>query len=83
MPLQLDSDYQLRSHSDFDGMQAALAGILASFAAMAPANCQLAVKAHPLDNGLTDWAKLCAAWSQDFAITDRFVFLKPATSNRS
>lgn len=75
LPLQLDSDYQLRAHSDFDGMQPALAGVLASFAAHAPKNVQLAVKAHPLDNGLINWRKQTTDCAAALGIADRVLFL--------
>ncbi|EMD81965.1 capsule biosynthesis protein [Pacificimonas flava] len=61
LPLQLDCDFQLRSHSEEGSMQAALRAILTSFAASAPADTHLLVKRHPLDNGLVNWRALCAA----------------------
>jgi capsular polysaccharide export protein len=74
-PLQLDSDYQLRAHSDFDGMQPALAEVVASFAAKAPAGKRLAIKAHPLDNGLTDWRTRTLEYAEALGIADRVVFV--------
>jgi len=75
-PLQLDSDSQLRAHSDFDGMQPALAQTLASFATDAPLHLQLVVKAHPLDNGLVDWRKQAVDYSRALGIGDRMIFLE-------
>jgi len=77
-PLQLDSDSQLRAHSDFDGMQPALAQTLASFANHAPAPTQLVVKAHPLDNGLVDWRKQVLDYARALGIGDRVIFLEVA-----
>ncbi len=74
-PLQLDSDYQLRAHSDFDGMQPALAEVVASFAAKAPVNRRLVIKAHPLANGLTDWRTRTLEYAKALGIADRVVFL--------
>ncbi len=74
-PLQLDSDYQLRAHSDFDGMQPALAEVVASFAAAAPRDCKLVIKAHPLDNGLTDWRARTLDYAKALGVADRVVFL--------
>jgi capsular polysaccharide export protein len=78
LPLQLNSDYQLRAHSDFDGMQPALAEVIASFAAHAPAHAQLVVKAHPLDNGLIDWRRRTGEYAQALGVADRVVFLDVA-----
>ncbi len=74
-PLQLDSDYQLRAHSDFDGMQPALAEIVASFAATAPQNRKLVIKAHPLDNGLTDWRARTLDYAKALGVAGRVIFL--------
>jgi capsular polysaccharide export protein len=75
LPLQLDSDYQLRSHSDFEAMLPALTLAVASFAAHAPADLRLVVKAHPLDNGLRDWRRLTLACAEAFGAADRVVFV--------
>lgn len=77
-PLQLDSDYQLRAHSDFNGMLAALAEILASFAAHAPDDAQLVVKAHPLDNGLIDWRRQIRDYALALGVEGRVHFLELA-----
>lgn len=54
-PLQLDSDFQLRVHSPFGGIGSPLTLVLQSFARHAPKDCLLAIKAHPLDNGVINW----------------------------
>jgi capsular polysaccharide export protein len=57
-PLQLSSDYQIRTHSPFATMALAAAHVLADFAAHAPADMALLVKEHPLDatpGGWTGW----------------------------
>lgn len=76
LPLQLDSDYQLRTHSDFEGMQPALAQVIVSFARHAPPDAQLVVKRHPLDNGLSDWRRRTLDLAQALAVADRVVFLE-------
>lgn len=76
LPLQLDSDYQLRAHSDFDGMQPALAEILASFARSAPGHVRIAVKPHPLDNGLINWRRLVTAYAQALDVAERVLFVE-------
>lgn len=61
LPLQLDADHQIRTHSPFTGMGAAIEAIIASFAAHAPQDKLLLVKEHPLDNGLTCWRRTVEA----------------------
>lgn len=57
-PLQLQTDYQLRAHSDFKGQEQAIEGIIHSFMRYAPSAAGLVVKIHPLDNGLIRWEKV-------------------------
>lgn len=54
-PLQLQTDYQLRVHSPFQGQEEAIDLVLASFARSAPPNARLVVKLHPMDAGLINW----------------------------
>jgi capsular polysaccharide export protein len=54
VPLQLDSDYQVRVHSRFTNLGEFLEEVCASFALAAPAEAELLLKIHPLDNGLVD-----------------------------
>ena len=58
LPLQMNRDYQMRVHSPYGSMEAALAGILENFRSHAPPGVHLAVKRHPLDNGLVRWHRL-------------------------
>lgn len=75
-PLQLDSDYQIRMHSDFGGMRPAIVKVLASFASHAPASMRLAVKEHPLDAGLHDWRKITMEEAHRFGVADRVDFIE-------
>lgn len=74
-PLQLDCDYQVRVHSPFRAMHLAIEHVLASFAAHAPAAARLAVKLHPLDSGLVDWAAITGHLAVEFGIADRVFIL--------
>lgn len=56
LPLQIEGDYQLVAHSPFASMREALALVVRDFLGNAPKDARLVVKAHPLDNGLVDWA---------------------------
>ena len=55
-PLQLSGDYQIRTHSPFPDMQSAAAYTIGSFAAHAPADSHLLLKAHPLDCSFFNWS---------------------------
>ena len=56
-PLQLETDYQLRSHSPYHHQAEAIEEILRSFAQHSSPDIVLVVKLHPLDNGLIDWQR--------------------------
>jgi capsular polysaccharide export protein len=56
LPLQLSGDYQIRTHSPFPDMQSAAAYVIGSFAANAPADTHLLLKAHPLDCSFFSWS---------------------------
>ncbi len=75
-PLQLDSDYQIRTHSPFPDMRAAARYMLASFAAHAPRDLALIVKEHPLDSGLIDWRTLFDAAEREFGLAGRLAFIE-------
>lgn len=75
LPLQLEGDYQLRLHSPFASLGDAIATIVASFAAHAPADALLAVKGHPLDNGLTDWGAFARRCAGRAGVADRLLWL--------
>lgn len=71
LPLQLDSDFQIRVHSEFENMQEVLETVFASFAAHAPQGVRLLVKAHPLDNGLVDRFAQTQAIASRYGIAER------------
>ncbi|MBP0466866.1 capsular biosynthesis protein [Roseomonas sp. PWR1] len=75
LPLQLEGDYQLRRHSGFPNLEAAIAEIVRSFAAHAPRDALLAVKGHPLDNGLTDWGRVTLRHAAAGGVADRVLWL--------
>jgi capsular polysaccharide export protein len=74
-PLQLDSDAQIRLHSNFAGIADALRLVIGSFAAHAPADVGLVVKEHPLDNGVRDWRQEAADIAALFGVADRVHYL--------
>ncbi|MBU2016092.1 MAG: capsular biosynthesis protein, partial [Alphaproteobacteria bacterium] len=75
LPLQLNSDYQLRVHSPFGNMRAALRFVIKSFAHHAPADVLLVIKQHPLDSGLVAWGRLIRRLAKDYGVADRIHYL--------
>ena len=73
-PLQLDADSQVRSYS-FYGVRDSIMQVLASFARAASPDMLLAVKNHPLDNGLINLAAFVAGFARATGIEDRVIFL--------
>ncbi len=77
-PLQLNSDYQIRIHSGFATMHAAIRYVLKSFAAHAPAETGLVIKEHPLDSGLNDWRRVIDRVAAELGIRERIAFVEHA-----
>lgn len=75
LPLQLDSDYQIRVHSPFGNMRAALRFVIKSFARHAPPGTSLLVKRHPLDSGLVAWGRLTRRLAARYGVGDRVFYL--------
>ena len=75
LPLQLDSDYQIRLHSPFSAMTEVVDFVARSFAAHAPANAKLVVKLHPLDNGLVNRRRACQVTAHRTGLGDRLIYL--------
>jgi capsular polysaccharide export protein len=82
LPLQLEGDYQLRAHSPYRSMREAIAEIIASFARHAPPDERLAVKGHPLDNGVIGWGRVVAEEAARAGIAERVFYLPEAVFGR-
>ncbi len=74
MPLQLSGDYQIRTHSSFPDMQSAAAYTISSFAAHAPTEAHLLLKAHPLDCSFYSWPRFVAQQARRHGIEERLHF---------
>ena len=75
LPLQLSGDYQIRTHSSFPDMQSAAAYTIASFAANAPGDVHLLLKAHPLDCSFFNWAGFVRRHARRHGIEERLHFI--------
>jgi len=75
LPLQLSTDYQIRTHSLFPDMQSAAAYVIESFAGNAPSDVHLLLKAHPLDPSFFSWSKFTRRIARRLGIEDRVHFV--------
>lgn len=76
VPLQLTSDFQIREHSDYDGVPDFIGETIASFANNAGPKDHLLFKSHPLDNGMIDYRSLIATSTAIHNVTDRVAYIE-------
>jgi len=81
-PLQLNSDYQIRTHSPFTSMRDAALYVLESFALHAPFNSMLVIKEHPLDCEYRSWFHYVRKHARRLRIEDRVVHIAGGDLNR-
>jgi len=75
LPLQLSGDYQIRSHSPFPNMQSATTYAMESFAANAPSDVHLLLKAHPLDCSFFNWPRFVRKHAKRLGLEGRLHFV--------
>lgn len=76
VPLQLTSDFQIREHSDYDGVPDFIGEVITSFAKKAGKKDRLLFKSHPLDNGMIDYRSLIGTSTALHGITDRVAYIE-------
>ncbi len=76
LPLQLNSDAQIRDHSRFESMAEVIEFVIESFARQAPTGSRLVIKNHPLDMGLTGYGKVIARFARDYDVIGRVDYLE-------
>ncbi|AUL15451.1 capsule polysaccharide biosynthesis protein [Bordetella bronchiseptica E014] len=76
LPLQLDSDAQIRDHSPYGDMREVQDAVMASFARHAPPDCLLVVKNHPLDPGFVDQRRVTAETARRHGLQRRVRYLE-------
>ncbi|MFG0532727.1 capsule biosynthesis protein [Pseudomonas sp. yb_2] len=76
LPLQLDSDAQIRDHSPFDNMTQVIEHVIDSFSLHAPFNARLLVKNHPLTPGLVNYRRVTEALAREYDVADRVEFME-------
>jgi len=75
LPLQLETDYQIRRHSRFKSMAHVMEEVLESFARGAPKDAQLVIKLHPLDNGLANFRKHARRIARNLQLGERVLVM--------
>ena len=76
LPLQLNSDAQIRDHCRFDDMNGVMEWVMESFAVHAPNAARLVIKNHPLDAGLVNYRRVIADLEQRFGLSGRIDYLE-------
>jgi capsular polysaccharide export protein len=74
-PLQLDTDFQIRTHSPYRDTVAAAEEVIASFARRADPGTRLVVKLHPLDFRPVDKQRRIAALAARHGVAGRVDFI--------
>ena len=81
LPLQLDSDAQIREFSRFSDMVEVIDTVLRSFARTAPSGIHLLIKNHPLDTGFTDYTRVIARIAAECGVKGRVHFIETGDAN--
>lgn len=74
-PLQQESDYQIRANSPFPHLRDAVRMVIDSFAASAPGDACLVVKAHPRQSGMVPWRSLILDHAEKASVRGRIRFI--------
>lgn len=75
LPLQLESDAQIRHHSPFRSMAELIEQVMRSFALHAPPDARLVIKNHPLDPGFVNFRRLVTRLAQGMDLRGRVEYV--------
>ena len=76
LPLQLNTDAQIRDHSRFENMAEVIEFVMESFARRGATATRLVIKNHPLDVGLAGYARLIERLARKFDVVGRVDYLE-------
>lgn len=76
LPLQLNTDAQIRDHSRFTHMGEVIEYVLESFAHHASPEAKIVIKNHPLDAGLMDYGRIIRDAERRFDLRGRVEYLE-------
>lgn len=71
LPLQLESDIQIRYYSPFSTMTALIEHVMRSFAQHAPPDSRLVIKNHPLDPGFVNYDRVVSRLRRELGVAMR------------
>lgn len=75
LPLQLQSDAQVRIHSKYSHLKDFVKEVVASFATYAEKDTLLLIKNHPLDNHAFNWKRYCIKIAARNRVSQRIRFI--------
>lgn len=81
LPLQLNTDAQIRDHSPYANMEEVMDHVMGSFAEHAPSDALLCIKNHPLDMGLVNYPKIIEKLVDFYGLQGRIVYLESGDLN--
>jgi capsular polysaccharide export protein len=73
VPLQMQSDYQLRANSPYRHQSEFIEQVTRSFAGSADPAARLVFKVHPLDNGLENWHRIVGKCARRHGIAKQVI----------
>lgn len=82
LPLQLDSDFQVRDQPVLNSMRAVLERVIRSFAQQAPVNTRLAIKNHPLDFDRVNYQLLTSQLASQYGVAGRIEYFETGDLDR-
>ena len=81
LPLQLDSDAQIRDFSSFSGMREVIATVVKSFASASHVDSHLLIKNHPLDTGFVDYPAEIKRVTVECGVQERVHYIETGDAN--
>ena len=75
LPLQLESDAQIRHYSPFRTMSDIIEHVMGSFSRHAPAAARLVIKNHPFDPGFVNFGRLVRRLGRELGVAERVEYV--------
>lgn len=75
VPLQVNNDAQVLTHSEFSSIAIFIERVMLSFAQHASVKVTLVIKHHPMDRGYNDYSKLITELAIKFGVQGRCIYI--------
>ena len=75
VPLQVNNDAQVVTHSDFTSIVNFVEEVMSSFAQHAPVETTLVIKHHPMDRAYHDYSKLIIERARQLGLNERCIYI--------